>query len=185
MAGDERLDTQADPQGRLQSWKEIASYLQRGVSTAQRWARAEGLPVHRLPHAKAGTVFAYRTEIDSWWRERSARIEAAESEPPQARAVAPSLTDRLGVCRLIWWDRELVLQEGENILGRGPEAAAFLDETTCRGATPASPLPTARRSSRTSEAATARSSASSGSRPPTGCGIGTRSASVRSGSSSD
>ena len=59
---------------RLHSWKEIAAYLNRGISTAQRWSRTEGLPVHRLPHAKAGTVFAYRSEIDAWWRERSVRL---------------------------------------------------------------------------------------------------------------
>jgi hypothetical protein len=41
-----------------------SAYLKRGVSTAQRWSRTEGLPVHRLPHAKAGTVFACRSEID-------------------------------------------------------------------------------------------------------------------------
>lgn len=65
---------------RLHSWKEIAAYLKRGVSTAQRWSRTEGLPVHRLPHGKAGSVFAYRSEIDAWWRERSVRLEA-ETEP--------------------------------------------------------------------------------------------------------
>jgi hypothetical protein len=38
--------------GRLDSWKEIAAYLKRGVTTVQRWERTEGLPVHRLPHSK-------------------------------------------------------------------------------------------------------------------------------------
>jgi hypothetical protein len=33
---------------RLDSWKEIASYLGRGVRTVQRWECEEGLPVHRL-----------------------------------------------------------------------------------------------------------------------------------------
>jgi hypothetical protein len=70
MADDAHPDTLIS-ENRLQSWKEIAAYLKRGVSTAQRWAQTEGLPVHRLPHAKAETVFAYRTEIDAWWRERS------------------------------------------------------------------------------------------------------------------
>ena len=40
-----------DPLGdRLDSWKEIAAYLGRGVRTVQRWEREEGLPVHRLAH---------------------------------------------------------------------------------------------------------------------------------------
>ena len=78
---------------RLESWKEIAGYLNRSVSTAQRWARAEGLPVHRLPHAKSGSVFAYRAEIDEWWRGRSARLSVeAESDTPAEpdEALAPT-----------------------------------------------------------------------------------------------
>ena len=54
---DERL------KGRLDSWKEIAAYLGRGIRTVQRWEAEEGLPVHRLPHGKAGSVFAY-PEVD-------------------------------------------------------------------------------------------------------------------------
>lgn len=69
---------------RLDSWKEIAAYLKRGVTTVQRWERTEGLPVHRLPHARAGSVYAFRSELDSWWAERSANIE-----PDEAEAVAP------------------------------------------------------------------------------------------------
>ena len=63
---------------RLDSWKEIASYLSRGVRTVQRWEREEGLPVHRLPHEKRGTVYAYRRELDEWWKGRGAMLSAAE-----------------------------------------------------------------------------------------------------------
>src|SRR5207249_9472999 len=38
---------------RLDSWKEIAAYLGRGITTVQRWEQKEGLPVHRLPHARS------------------------------------------------------------------------------------------------------------------------------------
>jgi hypothetical protein len=38
------------PNRRLESWKEIASYLRRTVRTVQRWEAAEGLPVHRHVH---------------------------------------------------------------------------------------------------------------------------------------
>ena len=37
---------------RLDSWKKIASYLKRDVSTVQRWERREVLPVHRHLHDK-------------------------------------------------------------------------------------------------------------------------------------
>ena len=55
---------------RLDSWKKIATYLKRDVSTVQRWERREGLPVHRHLHDKQGSGFAYRTELDTWWEGR-------------------------------------------------------------------------------------------------------------------
>ena len=54
----------------LDSWKEIASYLQRTVSTVKRWEKKEGLPVHRHLHNKQGTVYAYRSELDTWLEAR-------------------------------------------------------------------------------------------------------------------
>jgi Tol biopolymer transport system component len=55
---------------RLGSWKEIAAYLGRGVTTVQRWEQQEGLPVHRLSHPKKGSIFALRCELDDWRRAR-------------------------------------------------------------------------------------------------------------------
>jgi hypothetical protein len=58
-------------EGRLDSWKKIASYLKRDVSTVQRWERREAMPVHRHVHDKLGSVYAYRAEIDQWWTGRA------------------------------------------------------------------------------------------------------------------
>jgi hypothetical protein len=66
------------PAGRLESWKEIAAYLNRGVRTVQRWERTEALPVYRHHHDKRGTVYAFRHEIDAWRESRSA---GGNSEP--------------------------------------------------------------------------------------------------------
>jgi len=52
---------------RLDSWKEIAAYLKRDVSTVQRWEKREGLPIHRHQHGKLGSVYAYKAELDVWW----------------------------------------------------------------------------------------------------------------------
>jgi serine/threonine-protein kinase len=71
---------------RLESWKEIAAYLKRDVTTVQRWEKREGLPVHRKFHDKLGSVYAFKPELDSWWNGGQHRIEAAE--PP-----ATSLTE--------------------------------------------------------------------------------------------
>jgi Tol biopolymer transport system component len=63
---------------RLDSWKEIAAYLRRGVSTVQRWEREEGLPTHRLHHSKLGSVYAHKSELDLWVRERRKPAEQEE-----------------------------------------------------------------------------------------------------------
>jgi TolB-like protein/Tfp pilus assembly protein PilF len=67
--------------GRLDSWKEIATYLKREVRTAQRWEKSEGLPVRRHQHDKLSSVFAYKSELDAWWHDRQPRLEK-EVEPP-------------------------------------------------------------------------------------------------------
>jgi len=51
---------------RLESWKAIASYLNRDVRTAKRWEVHEGLPVHRHRHLARSTVYIYPREIDLW-----------------------------------------------------------------------------------------------------------------------
>ena len=65
---------------RLDSWKDIAAYLKRDVSTVQRWEKREGMPVHRHLHGKLGSVYAFPAELDEWWRSRP----AAESSPAPA-----------------------------------------------------------------------------------------------------
>jgi tetratricopeptide (TPR) repeat protein/DNA-binding transcriptional regulator YiaG len=69
---------------RLYSWKEIASYLSHSVRTVQRWEQAEGLPVHRHAHEKRDAVYAYRTELDAWWKERGARLQGEGERRPAA-----------------------------------------------------------------------------------------------------
>ncbi len=68
------------PSERLESWKEIAAYLKRGVRSVQRWEKTEDLPIHRHVHEKLGTVYAYRSELDAWWTGRQARLEAEEAQ---------------------------------------------------------------------------------------------------------
>jgi TolB-like protein/tetratricopeptide (TPR) repeat protein len=77
-----RID--ADARGRrLESWKEIAVYLGRDVTTVRRWEKREGLPVYRLLHIRLGSIYAYTAELDAWRKERApaAATEAAEERP--------------------------------------------------------------------------------------------------------
>jgi len=70
---------------RLDSWKEIANYLRREVRTVQLWEKKEGLPVHRHFHKQLGSVFALRSEIESWKRKVSRR-----SDGPAPGSVVPA-----------------------------------------------------------------------------------------------
>jgi tetratricopeptide (TPR) repeat protein len=82
-------DTLSD---RLDSWKDVAAYLQRDVSTVQRWEKREGMPVHRHVHEKQGTVYAFRSELDGWWRGRGVRLGEHEREEPDSTQIPATLT---------------------------------------------------------------------------------------------
>ncbi len=73
---------------RLDSWKEIAVYLNRDVTTVQRWEKREGMPVHRHLHDRMGSVYASSSELDAWLQRRRLRLQETEpdkeieAEPP-------------------------------------------------------------------------------------------------------
>jgi Tol biopolymer transport system component len=68
-----KLPSERPTEDQLDSWKEIAAYLNRDVTTVQRWEKREGMPVHRHLHNSAGSVSAFRSELDAWMRGRSLR----------------------------------------------------------------------------------------------------------------
>jgi predicted ATPase len=86
-------DPEQDSRGkRLESWKEIAGYLNRHVTTIRRWEKHEGLPAHRHRHAKLGSIYAYTRELDVWFESRR-----EESGDPGAAAAtgASKASERL------------------------------------------------------------------------------------------
>ena len=111
---------------RLDSWKEIASYLKRDVTTVQRWEKREGMPVHRHLHDRMGSVYASRAELDAWMRGRNLQAEqengnnAASPDPPaQSASLALSISQNrwrsalavaavavaLGIGAILWLQR--------------------------------------------------------------------------------
>jgi hypothetical protein len=94
---DDRIADAASPGGpRLESWKEIAAYLKRDVTTVQRWEKREGLPVHRHSHLKRDSIYAFAQEIDAWRASRRNGLPEngtpegeAKREPPQQRSIGP------------------------------------------------------------------------------------------------
>src|SRR5258708_15492561 len=69
------------PEKLLDSWKEIAAYLNRDVTTVQRWEKREGMPIHRHVHDKRGSVYALTEELDAWIQSRSSRVDQPEKKP--------------------------------------------------------------------------------------------------------
>jgi hypothetical protein len=69
----------------LNSWKEVAAYLGRGIRTVQRWERELGLPVRRPRGKSRSAVIAFKTELDRWLRQSTADgqllLPAAEPGP--------------------------------------------------------------------------------------------------------
>ena len=81
-----------DSDQRLDSWKEIAVYLNRSVRTLYRWEKDEGLPVHRHQHKELGSVFAYKSELDAWVSARSSDPDFRAQSDRTASAHQPRLT---------------------------------------------------------------------------------------------
>jgi len=83
--------SEGSPETRLDSWKEIATYVKRDVTTVQRWEKREGMPVHRHLHDKRGSVYAFSSELDAWLQTRRQQLEEEERES-QTALVTEGLT---------------------------------------------------------------------------------------------
>ena len=80
---------------RLDSWKEIAGYLNVSVRTVQRWEALSQLPVHRIQRDRGAAVFAFSDEIDEWFRSRvqspdEASARDSSGPPPPGRLSVPA-----------------------------------------------------------------------------------------------
>jgi hypothetical protein len=102
----------------LDSWKEIAAYLNRDVTTVQRWEKREGMPVHRHLHDRMGSVYASRTELDAWTRSRSLRAQenGSDAVSPTVPAPPPDLKTSTSQTR---WKPVLLLAAAATVLAVG------------------------------------------------------------------
>ena len=95
--GDPAFGTQLHekpPEDQLDSWKEIAAYLGRDVTTVQRWEKSEAMPVHRHVHDKRSSVYALTSELDAWRQSRKPRPDEnnqsqVHNEPASSGATSP------------------------------------------------------------------------------------------------
>ncbi len=74
----------------LAGWKGIAAYFGCNVRTVRRYEQERGLPVHRAPGKRGGTIFARASELDAWLesRKREQRLDPALSTSGSAGHVA-------------------------------------------------------------------------------------------------
>jgi len=88
----------------LDSWKEIAVFLRRGVRTVQRWERLEGLPVRRHKHSQRGSVFALASEIAAWQEVRhSMAVIPMPAKPVQVSSPRLEDDELASACREARW----------------------------------------------------------------------------------
>lgn len=90
MPGQDDRTLPAAGDDRLESWKDIATFFNRGVRTVQRWELTESLPVHRHTHAKRGSVFAFRSELERW-RDSRRWTEAGDPDATEPQHAEPSI----------------------------------------------------------------------------------------------
>lgn len=81
---------QTGAQELLNSWKEIAVYLNRGVRTVQRWEAEFGLPVRRPAGKRRSAVIALRSELDQWLRSCGSSLDKIKDEPLATSVVTPA-----------------------------------------------------------------------------------------------
>jgi eukaryotic-like serine/threonine-protein kinase len=98
------------PEDRLDSWKEIAAYLNRDVTTVQRWEKREAMPVHRHLHERGGSVYASRAELDAWARNRNLSAQESGNNALPSRHLAPILL--LRPARELWNKRRILIIAG-------------------------------------------------------------------------
>ena len=77
-----RPTTTPESEAPLESWKEIANYLNR---TVRRWEKEEKLPVHRHLHQAGSSVYAYPGELEAWKAAREPGFDSAPPVPPWRR----------------------------------------------------------------------------------------------------
>ena len=105
----------------LNSWKEIANYLGRGVRTVQRWEAQLGLPVHRPAGKDHSAVLAFSSELDQWLDSRPVRFGTSLNPD--------STQDNQSQVQALLTRAEAFLQRLESILNRADETQRKLAET--------------------------------------------------------
>jgi tetratricopeptide (TPR) repeat protein len=117
---------------RLDSWKEIAGYLNRDVRTVQRWEETDGLPVYRKSEVrqKGSPVYAYTAEIDAWLRKNpTPKMEAVAAKKSRRLWPASAALAIVAAAALFLWLRSRQAQEMAGVDPKRVVVAAPVNRT--------------------------------------------------------
>jgi len=117
----------------LRSWKEIAVYAGASVRTLQRWERDFHLPIRRIATKKGAVVFAFRSDLDTWFRARTQTAQVAVNDghfrvmfmnSPLPSMVLDNARKILDVndalCELLGFERTQFLGRITNVFSQNP-----------------------------------------------------------------
>jgi hypothetical protein len=99
------LDTQLANSHILNSWKEIAGYMGRGLRTVQRWEHDLALPVRRPRGKSRSAVLAIRKELDAWVASRPqapAENKNGIGALQQGGPARPNVQESIQKSRVLW-----------------------------------------------------------------------------------
>jgi len=108
----------------LNSWKEIADYLGRGVRTAQRWEVELHLPVRR-PHLRPrSSVTALKSDLDQWVRKSGQSAKGAKVTLADVRKTTSILKVHRQEMRTLTTQVRYQMQQTLGLLERACELAS-------------------------------------------------------------
>ena len=87
----------------LQSWKEIAAYLERDERTTRRWEQNSGLPIRRHGEGPGSSVYAYPSELNAWrlaQKPKAAGTKPVSPFPPRSAVLTISV---IALLMIIWF----------------------------------------------------------------------------------
>jgi hypothetical protein len=115
----------------LNSWKEIAVYLGRGVRTVQRWEQELALPVRRPRGRSRSAVLAFKRELNQWLAHTADEHGAsdamhasgtAQRNQALARKTTKLLSDLLRLAHTIEEDLAAIMREQTDLSARNRTA---------------------------------------------------------------
>ena len=116
----------------LTSWKEIASYMGKGVRTVQRWEQEFGLPVRRPMGSDKKAVLARPSDLDSWVALRCGMRsnQCREADPTRGMmAIRTNVAAELETSRRLREDHRQVRREMRSAIRSLTEQIAILHKT--------------------------------------------------------